>query len=44
MNGRGRLVGQAKKLLESRLLQVSKAYAPFVEMAGFYEFGEAESQ
>ncbi|QPS39302.1 hypothetical protein [Burkholderia oklahomensis] len=34
--GRGRLAVQAGKLLEDRLLQVSKAHAPFVEMRGFY--------
>ena len=33
--GRGRPAGQAAKLFEGRLLQVSKASAPFVKIANF---------
>ena len=34
-NPGGRLAGQAKKRFEGRLLQLSKAYAPFVETGEF---------
>jgi len=34
-NPGGRRAGQAEKLFEGRLLQLSKAYAPFVETTGF---------
>ncbi|PMS38371.1 hypothetical protein C0Z20_00280 [Trinickia symbiotica] len=32
---RGRRAGQADKLFEGRLLQLSKAYAPFLETGAF---------
>ncbi|RQH01111.1 hypothetical protein D1Y85_23680 [Paraburkholderia dinghuensis] len=34
-NPGGRRAGQAEKFLEGRLLQLSKAYAPFVETCEF---------
>ena len=40
---RGRRAGQAVKLFESRLLLVSKAWAPFVKTANFRHSGKRKS-